>query len=318
MFETINGQLAQVEAELQVVTESQARFIKEIGQHLVQAGGKRIRPALYLLCAQGCAKNETNPIPMAVALELIHMATLVHDDVIDHAATRRNRPTANARWGNHASVLTGDYLFSKAFSLIALEYDNKQMMKVLADVICSMCEGEILQHQEAFCARQTEAAYYVRIAKKTADFIAASCELGALVAGHAEADVAALRHFGYALGMAFQITDDILDVTATAAQIGKPAGNDLRQGIITLPAIYALEHSPYRAELAAMIAGKAMSEEAVCRGVEIIQTCAAVEYAYSKADEYLAAAKQAIPACLPAEVRQSLTAVADFVAQREF
>lgn len=317
MFDQVSEQLTALETELQAVTNSEAKFIKDIGQHLVQAGGKRLRPALYFLCTRSGPGSKMAVMPMAAAIELIHMATLVHDDVIDNATTRRGRPTANARWGNHASVLTGDYLFSKSFSLIACEYDQR-LLKVLTDVICSMCEGEIIQHQESFDAAQREAEYYIRIAKKTADFIAASCELGALVAGLKAEEVDGLRRYGYAIGMAFQVTDDILDVTATSEQIGKPAGNDLRQGIVTLPVIHALRHSADREELKAIVGMREMSDEAVRRGLEIIHATDAVAASYQVVDDFLVQAKAAIPGAVPEEVRASLEAIADFIAMREF
>lgn len=254
---------------------------------------------------------------MAVAIELIHMATLVHDDVIDSAATRRGRPTANSRWGNHSSVLTGDYLWAKAFSTIASSAD-KSMLKILTDVISSMCEGEIVQLREAFNPEQDEADYRQRVAQKTADFIAASCELGALSGGLDEADVVQAREYGFALGMAFQITDDILDITASAEQLGKPVGNDLRQGIVTLPTIYALKTSFHRDELRNIIEKQNMSDEDVRRGLEIVHETDAVEYSYQQVSRYLQHARNSLPLTFRAPVREALLAVADFVGLRKY
>jgi heptaprenyl diphosphate synthase len=256
-------------------------------------------------------------MPVAAAIELIHMATLVHDDVIDNSATRRGIPTANARWGNHASVLSGDYLFAKAFSIVADKVNN-QMLKVLTDVICFMCEGEIMQHKDVFNPDQSEPEYLARIAKKTADFIAASCELGGMAAGLSGQDVMALRSYGYSIGMAFQITDDILDVTASMAQIGKPVGNDLRQGIVTLPVIYALEHSPECAELKDIVTTRQMTDKQVERGLAIISHTAAVEYSYRRVADYLKEACSVLPTSLNRDVRETLMAVADFIGLRKF
>nr|WP_284708578.1 polyprenyl synthetase family protein [Sporomusa sphaeroides] len=298
------------------IIQSPVDMVNDIGVHLVQAGGKRIRPALYLLCARGGVPNQAELLPMAVAIELIHMATLVHDDIIDNAATRRGRPTANARWGNHSSVLTGDYLFAKAFSAIILA--RKNMLKILTDVICNICEGEIIQLKEAFNANQTEADYRLRVAQKTADFIAASCELGAIAGGLDEKSVIRVREYGYALGMAFQITDDILDITASAEQLGKPVGNDLRQGIVTLPVIYALKNSPRSDELRNIIINQKMSDDEVKRGLEIIHQTEAVEYSYGQVHTYLQHARNSLPATLNSSVRESLFAVADFVGLRKY
>ncbi|MDF2873678.1 polyprenyl synthetase family protein [Sporomusa sp.] len=317
IFEIVQDDLVAVEKELYSIIQSPVDLVNDISVHLVQAGGKRLRPALYLLCARGATPNHAELLPMAVAIELIHMATLVHDDVIDNAATRRGRPTANARWGNHSSVLTGDYLFAKAFSAVTIGAE-KNMLKILTDVICTMCEGEIVQLKESFNPDQDEADYRLRVAQKTAEFIAASCELGAL-SGHMEpAEVAQVREFGYAIGMAFQITDDILDFTASAEQIGKPVGNDLRQGIVTLPVIYALRNSPYHDELRSIVIKQAMSDSDVKRGLEIVHATDAIEYSYAQVHKYLQHARNSLPVTLNAPVRESLLAVADFVGLRKY
>lgn len=316
LFALALNELAVVEKELASVLVSQEDLVTDIGSHLLRAGGKRLRPALYILCAKNGGSLSVS-LPVAVAIELIHMATLVHDDVIDGAATRRSLPTANARWGNHVSVLAGDYFFAKAFSLIAADA-GPVALRVLTDAICAICEGEISQAGALFNPRQNEAAYLSRIGQKTAGFIAAGCELGALAAGLPKGDVAALRQYGYDIGMAFQITDDILDVTASTEQIGKPAGNDLRQGVLTLPVIYALENSPERQELAAMIDTKEMSAADVARGIAIVRETDAVEYSYSRVSRYLASARSVLPASLSPEVRAALVDIADFVGLRKY
>ena len=315
LFQSVQDDLIALENQLIAVIHSPVHLITDIGTHLVQAGGKRLRPALYLLCAQKVQSAVV--MPMALAIELIHMATLVHDDVIDHATTRRFRPTANACWGNHISVLSGDYLFAKAFSIVA-HHSSGEMLKILTDVICSICEGEIIQIGSVFNPEQSEENYRLRIGQKTADFIAASCQLGAMSAGCVTSEVEALRQYGYALGMAFQLTDDILDITQTSEQIGKPVGNDLRQGIITLPVIYALKESADRDELRQIILKRDVSELKVQRGLGIILASHAIESSYRQASEYLAQAKASLPPSLGNVVRQELLAVADFVGLRKY
>lgn len=317
MFAIVQEDLKLLEAELLSVIHSPEELISDISTHLVEAGGKRLRPALYFMCARSKCDDVNKLLPLAAAIELIHMATLVHDDVIDNATTRRGRPTANSCWGNHSSVLIGDYLFAKAFSIVANRVSNG-MLKVLTDVICSMCEGEINQNRSTFDVEQTEAAYLVRIAQKTADFIAASCELGALAGELPENEVAALREYGYSLGMAFQITDDLLDITASSEQIGKPAGNDLRQGIVTMPVIYALEHSAKRDELRTIVATEQMSEELVQRGLALVHETDAVAYCQGRVNEYLQRARDVIPASFSAERKEAFAAVADFVGLRKY
>lgn len=317
IFGIIQDDLVAVEQELYTIIQSPVELVNDISTHLVQAGGKRLRPALYLLCARGGNPRQEELLPMAVAIELIHMATLVHDDVIDNATTRRGRQTANARWDNHSSVLTGDYLFAKAFSAIALGAEKK-MLKILTDVICSMCEGEIVQLRESFNPDQDEADYRLRVSQKTADFIAASCELGAMSGGLDEGDTAQVREYGYAIGMAFQITDDILDITASAEQLGKPVGNDLRQGIVTLPVIYALKNSPHRDELRSIVTKQNMSDVDVKRGLEIVHEADAIEYSYAQVNHFLQHARNILPVTLNGSLRDSLLSVADFVGLRKF
>jgi heptaprenyl diphosphate synthase len=317
MFEIVKSDLLLLETELLSVIHSPEKLITDISKHLVEAGGKRLRPALYFMCTKNQVSTMEKIMPMAIAIELIHMATLVHDDVIDNATTRRGKSTANSCWGNHSSVLIGDYLFAKAFSLVANKASN-EMLKVLTDVICSMCEGEINQNRSTFIADQTENDYLKRIEQKTADFIAASCELGGLAVGLSLEETKALRDYGYSLGMAFQITDDILDITASSEQIGKPVGNDLRQGIVTLPVIFALEHSADRDELKEIIQTKNMSEEKIKRGLSIIQNTEAIEYSYKRVSEYLNHARSVIPASITGEHRDAFHAVADFVGLRSY
>lgn len=318
MFEVIKGDLAQLEEELLAISQTPTMLITKIGTHLVKAGGKRLRPALYFLAARSRGEEVENLQSLAIALEMIHMATLVHDDVVDEASTRRGIPTANVKWGNQMSVLTGDYMFAKAFALVAEHRCQKEVLHSLSEVICSLSEGEIIQNSEAFDPKQTEEEYAERIAKKTANFIAASCELGGIVAKHSEADIAALKEYGYCLGMAFQITDDILDIVASSEQLGKPAGNDIVQGMVTLPVIRALAVSEQKEELAEIVATRGMSADMVSRGLELIRATDAIEYSYNRVDEYLQRAKDVLPNGIPADIRKTFEEVVDFVGTRKF
>lgn len=318
MFDVIKDDLAQLEEELLAISQTPTMLITQIGTHLVKAGGKRLRPALYFLAAHSRGEKVENLQSLAIALELIHMATLVHDDVIDEASTRRGIPTANVKWGNQMSVLTGDYMFAKAFALVAEHRCQKEVLRSLSDVICSLSEGEIIQNSEAFDPKQTEEEYAERIAKKTAYFIAASCELGAIVAKHSAAEIEALKEYGYCLGMAFQVTDDILDITASSEQLGKPAGNDIVQGMVTLPVIRALAVSEHKEELAEIVATRGMSADMVKRGLELIKATDAIEYSYNRVDEYLNRAKEVLPTNLSANIRKTFEEVVDFVGKRNF
>lgn len=316
-FLIVQQDLLQVEKDLEAIIHSPVHTVNEIHRHLLKAGGKRLRPALYLLCAKTKEALNRPLLTTAVAIELIHMATLVHDDVLDNAETRRSLPTANVIWGNQVTVLAGDYLFAKAFSMIAGLNDGESLKK-LTEVVCAVCEGEIIQNKTIFDVSQTEADYLDRLAKKTADFIAVSCELGAKSAGLGAGEVDALRTFGYDIGMAFQLTDDILDVTASEEQVGKPVGNDLRQGIITLPVIYALQNSPRREELREMIAARDMTEENIRLALKIVKEAGAVQYAYKKTDDYLKHSLSVLPSCLSEHVRQALHNVVEFIGMRKY
>ena len=207
--------------------------------HLAESGGKRVRPVLSLLSAASLRGEPEPAIPVAVAAEMIHMATLVHDDVIDRAETRRGRKTVNQIWGNHVSVLAGDALLAKAL-IILVERTSGEIVRIMSDMIYRMCEGEIAQHASQHDMYQEEQEYFDRIEKKTALFFAACCKAGALMGGASAEQAEALWRYGRHLGMAFQVVDDLLDVSAEAQVVGKPVGNDLRSGILTLPVLHTL------------------------------------------------------------------------------
>ena len=257
-------------------------------------------------------------MPLAVAIEMIHMASLVHDDVIDSADTRRGKQKENEKWGNQLSILSGDYLFAKAFSLVAGNHNDERVTTRLADLVCGLSSGEIIQNKEIYKASRDVEEYYERIAKKTADFLEICCELGGIV-GEVDAPVIdALRVYGASIGMAFQITDDLLDLTADAATIGKPAGNDILQGIVTLPVIRALNTSPDSAELERIVTNRSMTAAELARALDIVKASDGLEFAQAKVDEYLAKARAVLPASLPADVREAYIMAADFIGGRKF
>ena len=319
MFDVIQSDLDELNEGLIGAVSSSVELVNEVGTHLVTAGGKRIRPALCLLSARGGSKFSLKKVlPLAEALELLHTASLVHDDVIDEADTRRGEPTANAKWDNQIAILSGDYIFARAFSLIAEGGYGDYVSKRLAELVCNLSVGEIIQDHTVYQAVKDLDNYYERIQKKTADFLEICCELGGIVGGLPENETKKLAEYGHCIGMAFQITDDVLDIMQTSEQIGKPAGNDIRQGIVTLPVIHALNVSPEAEELAAIVTDPEMDNEMVQRALAIVRATDGVEVAKAKADEYLERARQAIPAGLPAEIRDAFVQVADFIGDRDF
>lgn len=319
MFDVIKGNLEVLEQGLQEDVTSTNDLVTEVGMHIVTSGGKRIRPALCLLSARGGrAFDLPHVLPLAEALELIHTASLVHDDVIDEADTRRGAATANARWNNQVAILSGDYIFARAFTLIAEEGYDPYVSKRLADLVCNLSVGEIIQDHAVYQASRGMADYYERIQKKTADFLEICCELGAMVGGMDREEMKKLAEYGHCIGMAFQITDDLLDIEQTAETIGKPAGNDIRQGIVTLPVIRALETSPDAEKLERIVTDMEMTDEMVERALEIVKATDGVDFAKAKADEYLARAKAALPEGLPDAIREAYEMVADFIGDRDF
>jgi heptaprenyl diphosphate synthase len=250
----LDGALARVEIELREVAASPGPLLAEVASHLVGAGGKRLRPALLVAAATSTGAPVTDDVVLgAVAVELVHMGSLYHDDVIDEATTRRGVPSANARWGNLVAILTGDFLLARASEIAAGL--GTEVVRVLAATIGRLCEGEVSQLHDAFSTERTEVAYFEAISHKTASLIAASTQIGGIVADAGQADVACLARFGHALGMAFQIYDDVRDLLCSEEDMGKPAGNDLLEGTYTLPVIRALADKAYGPELAALLRG---------------------------------------------------------------
>ncbi|MGI9952943.1 polyprenyl synthetase family protein [Moorellaceae bacterium AZ2] len=305
----IQEDLKALEDELLRQSEAPDPLLTQVTRQMVQAGGKRLRPIFVLLGGKCCGGRLKDLLPLAVAMEMIHMATLIHDDVIDASPLRRGRPTVWARWGEKVSLHAGDYLFARALRLVA-NYDDPRIPSLLAQVSVKMVQGELEQLENAFTVALTVRDYLKRIRRKTALLISASCELGALVAGGSNNDILALRRYGRYLGMAFQLTDDVLDIVADPRILGKPRGSDLRQGVITLPAIYALQASPHHRRLAVLLTKPAKSDAEIAEAVELIQDCGGTAYTLNMAELYLQKARQqlaSLPSGRPRDILEELT-----------
>jgi octaprenyl-diphosphate synthase len=231
--------LARVNQTIVDRMQSDVPLIPELAGHLVAAGGKRLRPLLTLASARMCGYQGDKHITLAAAVEFIHTATLLHDDVVDESDLRRGRKTANAVWGNQASVLVGDYLFSRSFRLM-VESESLKVLDVLANASAVIAEGEVAQLTTANDTTTSEEAYLYVIRSKTAALFAAACEVGGLIAGQSETVTNALEQYGANLGIAFQLVDDYLDYASSAEAMGKKAGDDFRDGKITLPIVLAM------------------------------------------------------------------------------
>ncbi|MEO8126655.1 MAG: polyprenyl synthetase family protein [Bryobacteraceae bacterium] len=240
ILDLVQDDLRKVEREISLESMASVSAVTTIGKYLNSNGGKRLRPILLLLSCKLVGDAGDSAVSMAAVVEMIHTATLVHDDIIDVAETRRGKPTTNAIWGNHTSVLAGDWLYMQAFQ-IALRLRNFHLLYILISLTQAMVEGELLQLERIGKIGISEADYMELVDRKTASLFSACARLGAVVGGADEAIERKLGEFSWNLGIAFQLIDDVLDFTARETILGKPVGNDLREGKVTLPLIYALE-----------------------------------------------------------------------------
>jgi octaprenyl-diphosphate synthase len=309
--------LVAVEQELGRDAASSVSTITEIAEYLREGGGKRIRPSLLLLAAHQLGYSGQGAIRLGAVVEMLHTATLVHDDIIDGADKRRGRPSANTTWGNEKCVLAGDWLYMQAFK-VALEERNLRVLDLLIGLTQQMVEGELLQIQK-LGKSVSEAEYYDLIFRKTACLFSVSMRLGAVLAGATEAAETSLATFGRAVGLAFQIVDDVLDLTASEEVLGKPVASDLREGKATLAVIHAADHGTAADRKAIRRVLDDRSFENVSRQQirEILVRNGSVEYAMAAADRYAEQSRQALAPLPESEYKRALLWVPDFVVARE-
>ncbi len=296
---------------------SDVLLINQIGHYIIGNGGKRLRPMLLLLVAKALGKATDNHLILAAVIEFIHTATLLHDDVVDESDLRRGQESANAVWGNAASVLVGDYLYSSAFEMM-VRTDNMQVMEILSKTTTAIAEGEVLQLLNCNNPDTTEEKYLGVIARKTAILFSAATRLGAVLADADKTTEDALAEYGQQLGIAFQLIDDALDYKSTAEDLGKNLGDDLAEGKPTLPLIYAIAHASESDANIIIEAIKQGSRDAFSEVYEIVLSTKAIEYTEKCADE---AAEKAIAAldCLDeSEYKNALVTLAKFSVQRDY
>ncbi|GAB6933060.1 polyprenyl synthetase family protein [Calditerricola satsumensis] len=308
--------LAEVEQDLERALEAPQPLLRESAQHLLKAGGKRLRPLLVLVAGRFGRYDLARLKPIAVALELIHLATLVHDDVIDDAQLRRGRPTVRAKWGDALAMYTGDYIFARSLQ-VATEVECPRIHQVLSQAVVDMCIGEMVQIRDFFNVHLGLRDYLRRIKRKTALLMAVSAQLGAMAAEAPAQVVRALRAYGHNVGMAFQITDDILDYTGTEETLGKPVGSDLKQGIVTLPALYALATSPRAGVLREWIATQRVADH-LPEALAIVRDSGGIAFAKELAARYLNRALEALRILPDVPARRTLEAIARFVGHRSY
>lgn len=317
VFAAYTDDLKKVETTLDKEIFSDVRLIPEISHHLIDSGGKRFRPLLLLICAGLCGYRGDYRFPMSAVMEFIHTATLLHDDVIDEAVIRRGKTSANNVWGNAASVLVGDFIYSKSFTLMT-EIGNIAILRLMAEITNIMSEGEVYQLMKCGDVNLTEEEYLTIIEKKTAVLISASCACGAILGGDSAEKIDALKQFGYKIGMAFQITDDTLDYMAREQEFGKSIGKDLEEGKMTLPLIFALRKaSPNeRKKAQELIKQKASSDEVIPVVLSLIQKYKGIDYSLACAEKYIKDAQALLAVFSDCPEKDQLKAVAEYVLAR--
>lgn len=313
----VADRLSDVDALFRESLESPIRLVDEIGEFVGESGGKRVRPALHLLCARMCGYEGRHDVLMATVLELIHSATLIHDDIIDGATTRRGRPSVNHLWGNNITVLFGDYMLAKAMDM-ALDAGSLRVMRKLADVTLRMTEGEMLQTRYVGRLDLSVEEYLALVERKTAALFAGCCEIAGILAGQTRAAEEALREYGLNLGMAFQLVDDLLDFTGDAMTLGKPAASDLREGKATLALLDQLHAgSGQVAELArAIMGGNGERGEEIAQLTRILRESGAIERASQAAHRYAAKAAQGLSVFPDGPARRALEAIPETLVSR--
>jgi len=317
IFDLLRDDIAAIEEQFGQDTVSNVAAITEIGEYLRAGGGKRIRPALLLLAAKLFDYKGPGAVKLASVVEIIHTATLVHDDIIDEADTRRGRPAANTRWGNSKCVLAGDWLYMQAFK-IAVQARNFRILDVLIELTQQMVEGELLQIEKLGKPISLE-EHLDLIYRKTACLFSASMRVGGILGGATGQQEERLGQYGRNLGMAFQIVDDVLDLTASESVLGKPVASDLREGKATMAVIHALDHctSSERSKIEAVLRDRAFNGVTHADILAILNRYRSLEYANKEATRYAESARQAICTFVDSEIKRALLWAPEFVVARE-
>lgn len=315
----LEDDLRQVEQQIRMESEAPVEAITAIGRHLHSGGGKRLRPMLVLLTARLAGGGGPGAIRLAAVVELIHTATLVHDDVIDAADTRRGRPSPNVKWGNHTSVLAGDWLYMKAFQMALREADF-HILDLLIAVTQLMVEGELIQLGRLGSIQLTEQDYMELAGRKTAGLFSTCARLGAASAGAGEALETRLGEYAWNLGMAFQLVDDVLDLTAAEDVLGKPVGSDLREGKLTLPLIYALEDADDEARrlIETVLEDRSYRRVPFQAVLELAETRGGIRRTRSRARQFADAARTILRAFPESPYQRALCTLADLVTERRY
>jgi geranylgeranyl pyrophosphate synthase len=315
IYEPVNEDLDKVEDRLRSVSKVDFPHLSELLDYSLRSSGKRIRPALTLLAGKFYDYNPDYLLMMATAVEVLHTATLIHDDVIDNSPIRRGRPTVYKLWGEEKAVLLGDYLFAEAGALTA-STQNLRAIKLFASTLRTISSGEINQAFYAFNLEQSRSQYFQRIAKKTASLFAMATESAAALSQAPEESIQILVEYGHNLGIAFQIVDDILDFIGTLEELGKPAGSDLAQGTLTLPAILLLDYYPEENPVERLFRSRDEPDN-IKRAIELVRNSSIVSECYQVASDYCAKACRNLKLLPDNASRQSFFELADYIVSRK-
>jgi octaprenyl-diphosphate synthase len=318
VFDLVKDDLVLVEKEISCESVASVDAITAIGQYLQEAGGKRLRPSLLLLSSKLIGDGGESAVRLGAVVEMIHAATLVHDDVIDAAQTRRGRPSTNARWGNHTCVLAGDWLYMQAFHL-ALRERNFHILDLLIGLTQMMVEGELLQLERIGRIDVTEADCMELVDRKTACLFSVCAKLGALVAGADSQTEEKLGEYAWNLGMAFQLVDDVLDFTAREKTLGKPVGGDLREGKVTLPVVYALGHAQAeeRRTIERVLADRHYENVPLRQILALIDKYQGIERVRERAQAFTDKARQVIGEFPESPYQRALYGITDLITDRD-
>ncbi len=317
MYRPIRQELNVVEENLRDLLHANDSFISEAINKVLSAGGKRLRPALLLLSAKICNYSGERGIKLATSIELIHTASLIHDDIIDNDTLRRGMPTINSQLGDTASVILGDFLYSLVFEVLAEDGDI-DIIRSVATTTSQMAKGDLRQVLNKFNTELTEEKYLAINSDKTASLISCACWIGAMIGKQSNGEVDILKRYGLNLGMAFQITDDLLDITADQKVFGKPLGSDIREGKLTLPLIYTmrLANKKDKAWIRDTFKSKHINKDSVDQMQDIVKQYNGIEYSVKKAEEYSNVCKKELSLLKSSDCQETLAQFADFVVER--
>ncbi len=314
-FNLVEDQIELVEARMRTHVAEHHPDLQTVLEHLVSSGGKRVRPAVALLTGRMLGADADRLITLAASIEMLHTATLVHDDLIDGSLLRRGIPTVNAQWSPAATVLAGDYIFARAAELAA-QTDSVEVMRNFADTLATIVNGEITQ---MFTSRGVASRedYFKRIYAKTASMFELATMCAALISSVSDDIVESVRVLGYEFGMAFQIVDDILDFTGEQATVGKPVASDLRQGLVTLPAIYFNEFHPENPEMLSVLNGEYSNDGSLTRLVEAIRESGSIKHALDEARQYVERGLKVLAGLPEGIERQALFELGEYIVDRQ-